>query len=210
MWNPGDHVILRGIYNRRVWIVQSSIVVKDEPNEVALALLPGAQCAMPEGYIHGKHGPEGKWSRWDDYLHKLPNLQEFTWHTNRLLLLMRPEDYYGSIYFWRHDTNEFLGYYVNFQLPFTRTTNGFDTLDLELDIVIEPSYAWHWKDSEEYQDGIAKGILGKEWTDQIEQSKPEVFQIIEQHLYPFDGSWLNWRPDPSWELPKLPTGWDQV
>jgi hypothetical protein len=66
MWKPGDHVLLRGIYNNHVWIAQSSIVVKDDPAEVALALLPGAGCAVPEGYLNRKHGTGGKWSRWDD------------------------------------------------------------------------------------------------------------------------------------------------
>ena len=145
MWQPGDNVVLRGIYNQHVWIAQSAIVVKDEPEEVAIAICPGAQCAMPEGYINGKHGVRREWSRWEDYSKGNRNMQEFTWHTNRLLLLMKPDEYYASIYFWNHASEEFLCYYVNFQLPFIRSTNGFDTLDLELDIVIEPTYEWHGK-----------------------------------------------------------------
>ena len=27
---------------------------------------------------------------------------------------------------------------------------------------------------------------------------------------PFDRDWSTWRPDPSWETPELPTGWDLV
>lgn len=210
MWNPGESVTLRGIYQHQIWIVQSGIVVKDEPEEVALAILPGAQCSLPEGYIKGKHGPAGRWSRWEDYQTGRPNLQQSSWHTNRMLVLMQPETYYASIYFWRHETNEFLCYYVNFQLPFTRSPHGFDTLDLELDIVIEPSYEWHWKDAEEYKDGIAQGVLLPEWTGQIDRSKEEVFQKIEGRQYPFDGSWLGWKPDPDWAPSKLPPGWDQL
>lgn len=210
MWKSGDHVLLRGIYNHHVWIAQSAVVVKDDPSEVALAILPGARCAVPEGYLNRKHGAEGKWSRWDDYLHDRRDMQEFTWQTNRLLLLMEPEKYYASIYFWNHASNEFLCYYVNFQLPFTRTTCGFDTLDLELDIVIEPSYAWEWKDAQEYQDGIAKGVFQQEWIEAIDQAKVEVFQKLESRSYPFDGSWLNWVPDPAWVAPSLPEAWDQV
>lgn len=210
MWKPGDHVVMRGVYNQHVWIVQSAIVVKDTVEEVAIAILPGAQCAMPEGYINGKHGVRGKWSRWDDYQNDRRDMQEFTWHTNRLLVLMQPEKYYASIYFWKHDTGEFLCYYVNFQLPFVRSAHGFDTLDLELDIVLEPSLAWSWKDQEEYQDGIARGVLRPEWIDEIEQSTEEIFQKIELRKYPFDGAWLNWQLDPGWSTPRLPNDWDQI
>jgi protein associated with RNAse G/E len=210
MWKPGDHVLLRGIYNNHVWIAQSSIVVKDDPAEVALALLPGAGCAVPEGYLNRKHGTGGKWSRWDDYLNDRRDMQEFNWHTNRLLLLMEPESYYGAVYFWNHASNEFLCYYINFQLPFTRTAHGFDTLDLELDIVIEPSYEWQWKDAEEYQEGIAKGVFQPQWIEKIDQAKAEVFQKLESKAYPFDGSWLNWMPDPRWSPPKLPEDWDKL
>lgn len=210
MWNPGDRVVLRGIYDNHVWIAQSAIVVKDQLEEVALAILPGAQCAVPEGYIKRKHGGEGKWTRWDDYKNDRRSLQELTWHTNRLLLLMSPADYYASIYFWDHATHEFLCFYVNFQLPFKRSTHGFDTLDLELDIVVEPSYEWQWKDLEEYQEGIAKGVFQQEWIDNIDHAKKAVFQKLESRSYPFDGSWLTWMPDPSWAAPSLPKGWDTV
>lgn len=202
--------MLRGIYNHHVWIAQSCIVVKDDPSEVALVILPDARCAVPEGYLNRKHGAGGKWSRWDDYLNDRRDMQQFNWHTNRLLLLMEPEKYYASIYFWNHATNEFLCYYVNFQLPFSRSTHGFDTLDLELDIVIEPSYEWEWKDAQEYQDGIAKGIFQQEWIDHIDRAKLEVFQKLGSRAYPFDGSWLNWTPDPTWSAPSLPEGWDRV
>ncbi len=210
MWNYGDHVILRGLNNQHVWIAQSAIVVKDDPTEVALAILPGAECAVPEGYVNRKHGGSRKWSRWDDYQNGRRNIQKISWQTNRLLLLMEPEKYYASIYFWNHASHEFLCYYVNFQLPLRRSAHGFDTLDLELDIVIEPSYEWSWKDAEEYQDGITKGIFQQEWIDSIERAKPEVFQTLETRGYPFNGAWLNWVPDPDWVTPTLPTDWDKV
>ncbi len=137
-------------------------------------------------------------------------MQKFVWHTNRLLLLMKPEDYYATVYFWKNDTNQFLCYYINFQLPFWRSEIGFDTLDLELDIVVEPTFEWSWKDVEEYQRGIECGILRKEWVQEIDAAKQEVFQNLEKRQYPFDGSWLNWMPAPDWSLPTLPKNWDKI
>src|SRR5512140_506985 len=167
MWKPGDTAVLRGIYNQHVWIAQSAVVVKNDGDEVALAMLPGAECVMPEGYINGKHGVRGKWDRWEDYAKDHRDMQKFAWHTNRLLVLMEPEKYYATIYFWENASNQFLCYYVNFQLPFRRSEIGFDTLDLELDIVIEPTYEWHWKDEDDFQRGIKCGILRQEWIQAI-------------------------------------------
>jgi hypothetical protein len=209
MWKSGDAVVLRGIHNRRAWYVQSALVVQDNPEEVALVILPGAECAAPYGYIHGKHGPDQGWDRWSD-MKKGWKLERYTWQTNRLLVLLEPDRYYASIYFWKHDIDQFLFYYVNFQLPFQRSKVGFDTLDLELDLIIEPSFNQRWKDSENYQYGIESGIILKEWTEKIDIAKCEVLDKITLHQYPFDGWWLNWRPDPNWAPPRLPEDWDKI
>ncbi|MBI5839357.1 MAG: DUF402 domain-containing protein [Chloroflexi bacterium] len=210
MWKSGDVVTLRGIYNRRAWYVQSAVVVQDRPEEVALAILPGAECFAPEGYINGKHGAKRGWDRWDDYVNDNWKMQRYNWHTNRLLILLEPEKYYASIYFWQDDVNEFLCYYINFQLPFRRSAIGFDTLDLELDIIVEPSHEWRWKDLDDYQRGIDRGIILKEWTNEIDCAKQEIFEKLAKRQYPLDGKWLNWKPDPSWPTPKLPESWNEV
>lgn len=209
-WKPGEAVALRGIYNQRVSYIQSAVVVHDHPGEVALAVLPDAECYAPEGYINGKHGEAGHWDRWEAYQKGVWKMQRYTWRANRVLILLEPEKYYASYYFWRADTNQFLCYYVNFQLPFRRNSLGFDTFDLELDIIIEPNYEWRWKDVDDYQRGIASGILLKEWVQEIEAAKPEVFARLEKRTYPFDGLWLDWMPDPKWSPPELPEKWDKI
>lgn len=210
MWLPGDSVAFRGIYNNCVSYIQSAIVVQDTSDEVALAILPGAECFAPEGYIHGKHGTSGQWDRWDTYENGDWKMEGYTWHTNRLLVLLHPEKYYSSIYFWQADTNQFFCYYINFQLPFRRSRIGFDTFDLELDIIVEPTFEWRWKDAEDYQQGIQRGFLLNEWVQEIDTAKQEVFEKIENRQYPFDGSWLDWMPDSSWSPPTLPANWDKI
>jgi len=209
-WQPGDSIALRGIYNHRVSYIQSAIVVHDHPEEVALAVLPGAECYAPEGYIHGKHGSAGHWDRWDDYVKGDWKMEKYAWHTNRVLILLQPKKYYASVYFWQAATGDFLCYYINFQLPFRRNKIGFDSFDLELDIVIEPTYEWCWKDMDDYQTGIERGIILSEWTEEIDAAKQEIFDKLEKRQYPYDGAWLNWMPDPIWSPPTLPDNWDKV
>jgi len=209
-WKPGAAIALRGLYNRHISYMQSALMVRDSPEEVALAILPGAECCAPEGYVNGKHGELRQWDRWGTYIKGNWNMQGYAWHTNRVLILLQPEKYYASYYFWQVDKNQFLGYYVNFQLPFRRTSIGFDTFDLELDIIIEPTYEWRWKDADDYLRGIECGILLDEWVKEIEAAKPEVFDKLEKREYPFDGAWLDWMPDPTWSPPTLPENWDKI
>jgi hypothetical protein len=63
---------------------------------------------------------------------------------------------------------------------------------------------------DEYEAGIREGGIGEEWVKGIEASKPEVLERIRRRAYPFDGSWLSWRPDPGWEPPSLPVGWQEL
>jgi uncharacterized protein len=208
-WNPGDQIALRGMYQNCPWYIQSALVVKDSSEEIALLVMPSAECAAPYGYIHQKHGPNGKWERWQEMLNFPWHLEKYTWHTNRFLILLRPDEFFAIIYIWQHESDIFQCYYINFQLPFQRSHCGLDTFDLELDLVIKPDYGWQWKDAEDYQRGIEAGILLPEWVRGIESAQKDIFAKLEQRLYPLDGHWLNWQPDPTWIAPTLPAGWEQ-
>jgi len=206
MWNPGDVVAWRGIFRNQVWHVQPTIVVKDSPEETVLTLLPGTECIAEANYPKGKKN--GK--RWWDFKDGSWNLAKYTWRTNRLLLIFEPEKYYSTILFWHHESHEFSCYYINFQVPFERTHCGVDTLDLDLDLIINPDLSFEWKDENDYQMAIEHGLITPIWMAGIESAKPEIFDRLEKRQYPFDGSWLDWMPDPAWMLPTLPENWDKI
>ena len=206
MWKPGDIVAWRGIRNNRIWHVQPTIVVKDEPGELVLTLLPGTECMAEETYPQGKN----KSRRWWDFKNNDWKLAKYHWHTNRLLLIFESEKCYSTILFWDHNTGVFLCYYINFQLPFQRRYDSADTLDLELDMIVNPDFNLRWKDVDEYRLAIENGWISSEWMREIEKAKPEILERIEKRQYPFDGSWLDWRPDPGWSPPRLPENWDKI
>ena len=210
MWNPGDSVALRGIVNGRLWLAQSVVVVKDTDEETLLLLTPGAQCAYPDGWWRWKHGDYSQGTRWHDVNSNTWTLREFAWQTNRLLMVLEPLKYYSTFYFWDHATNRFLCYYINFQLPYQRSHCGFDTLDLELDLVVDPAFTWKWKDEDIYHEGIRAGCIQQHWVEAIDRAQQEVFARLQARCYPLDGAWIDWRPNPAWNPPVLPTGWQEV
>jgi protein associated with RNAse G/E len=161
---------------------------------------------VEETYSKGKSAANRLWN------FKFPDwrLAPFLWHTNRLLILYEPDQFYSIRLFWEEKSNAFIGYYINFELPVTRTPFGVDTMDLELDIDIEPDLSFHWKDQDEYQRAVDHGLILPEWVRSIEEETPRILGRLENHKYPFDGCWLHWMPDPNWRPPKLPEGWDQL
>ncbi len=57
---------------------------------------------------------------------------------------------------------------------------------------------------------LKAGSSSPEWVNEIEIAKSEVLDRLEKREYPFDNSWLNWRPDPNWSTPELPKDWDKI
>ena len=206
LWRSGDVIVWRGVFRNRVWHAQPVIVVKDTPEEMCVTLLPGTECVAPEGYLDGKDSAKRRWS----FKEKDWKLENYAWRTNRLLILLEPDTYYSTMFFWRADSNDFLLYYINFQLPFQRSHCGIDTLDLDLDLIINPDFSFRWKDEDDYQKAIDHEVIMPEWTQEIEIAKKEIFNKLEKRQYPYDGSWLNWMPDPGWLPPKLPKNWDKI
>ena len=102
MWKPGDLVVWRGIYRNRVWHAQTTFVVKDSPEEIVLALLPGAEGMADSDYAKGEKNGKRRW----DFKDRQWELEKFRWLTNRLLFLLESKKYYSIIYFWNDDSNE--------------------------------------------------------------------------------------------------------
>lgn len=182
-----------------------TFVVKDTLQELVLAILPGTVCKVEKDYGKGKSG-----KRIWDFKDTDWELDNFIWHTNRLLFIVEPGKYYSINLFWNHEKNEFIGYYVNFQHPYRRSDCGVDALDLELDIDIDPNLNFRWKDVGDYQKAIECGVISAECIHGIEAAKPEILERLEKRQYPFDGSWLDWMPHPNWSPPALPENWDKI
>jgi protein associated with RNAse G/E len=206
MWSPGEIIAWRGIFRKRVWHVQPTILVKDSQKETVLTLIPGTECIAEESYPTGKKNGNRRWNFSDEDW----KLAKYIWQTNRLLLIFEPEKYYSTILFWNHQCNKFVCYYINFQLPFQRNHYAVDTLDLDLDLIIHPDFTYTWKDVDDYQKAMDHGLIAREWAQAIEDSKLEILEKLEKRQYPFDGSWLDWMPDPNWSAPALPKDWDKV
>jgi len=99
---------------------------------------------------------------------------------------------------------------VNLQEPLRKTRIGFDTLDHELDVIVEFNGSWRWKDEDELAEAISRGLLPAEDEPRLRSEGERAVRRIVEREPPFDRDWSDWRPDPAWPVPALPEGWDRI
>lgn len=104
----------------------------------------------------------------------------------------------------------FSGWYGNLEAPAVLTGDVLDTVDWDLDVVIQPDRSWAWKDEDVFAARLAEPP-GTYWVDDEERVRKagrEVIALAESGGFPFDGTWCDFRPDPAW--PALPDDFPHV
>jgi hypothetical protein len=124
----------------------------------------------------------------------------------------RGRDY--SIRWFFRPAGTFSGWYANLEEPAVAWRDadlaGIDTVDWDLDVVIRPDRTWEWKDEEEFTARLA--MPDAYWVDdeqRVRRAGHDVIALVEAGAFPFDGTWCDFRPDPTWPAisSKMPTGW---
>ncbi|GLY94639.1 DUF402 domain-containing protein [Actinoplanes sp. NBRC 103695] len=135
------------------------------------------------------------------------------WQGAGILMLFPPEADHSVWWFWT-DEGVFDGWYVNLEERVVRWADGdlagVDVIDQDLDVVVRPDRTWEWKDEDEFAERLA--FPDHYWATDEQAIRAEgrrVIKIVEAGEFPFDGTWTDFVPDPSWELPELPDGWDR-
>jgi hypothetical protein len=208
-WQPGDRITLRytghcdgKVAGKPGWLQGWPYVVADD-NDDLLALW------MPVGTHMHLIDMADRSSPMRELIHGNHPYDEF--RRGEVLRLMFPGRPYSIWLHWSNDVERrFLGWYVNLEAPFVRTPIGVDTTDNSLDLVVMPDFSWHWKDEHLAQRWIDLGVYTRQDTDSFYEDGREVIANVEARRYPFDGSHLDWRPDPRWTTPTLHDGWDRV
>lgn len=193
---PGEGIALREVWRGRVFEARPTIVVEDEADQTMLLLPAGARCAVPvddEG--RELRIPDRAWRH--EVRRRGPQpILSFAW----------PELPY-SVLLWTAEGRRV--WYVNLQDPLTRTPFGFDTVDHALDVLIElDGSGWRWKDEDELQLAVARGLFSEHEAAEFRRWGEIATEHVLASSSPFDRDWTAWQPDPSWQLPQLPEGWD--
>jgi Protein of unknown function (DUF402) len=198
-FESGQTIALRQTWSGRVWAARPATVVEDAPEQTMLFVPAGTGWMAP--FLDGQRLkiPQAEFElaplRYEDEIHVLSFAWPHTWYA--VLLLLRSD--------WSPDS-----WYVNLEEPLRRTAIGFDTLDHELDVIIELDGSWRWKDEDDLAEAIRRGVIRAQDEPRMRADGERAVRRILDREPPFDRDWTTWRPDPSWPIPVLPDGWDRL
>ena len=202
-WDTGTVVLWRSVQDGLVTEAQPRRVVRDEHDLVALYLCPGTRWQKRKGRPGGPRGRQimpGSWTEAFD---------DVAWTRNHLLSLYRPGSAHSVGLFWGAADGAFIGWHVNLEAPWRRTSIGFDSRDHILDLIVAPDLsAWQWKDADEFAWAQEIGLIAPAEAAAIQAEAERAIGAIERRASPYSDGWEQWMPDPRWTIPALPPdGW---
>jgi hypothetical protein len=197
-FEPGETIALRQTWEGLVWAARPATVVDDTPVQTMLFIPAGIRWMAP--FHDGKRL-------------KIPQedfeLVELLYDEAHVLSFSWPNTHYAVLLFFRPDLSTW-NWYVNLEEPLRRTEIGYDTLDHELDVIVEFDGSWRWKDEDDLAQAIRRGVIPADQEPRLRADGERAVRRILDREPPFDQDWSDWRPDPSWPAPALPQGWDRI
>jgi len=188
----------RYIHKGRLRWAMPNLVIEETPARVASLIVPGVVTKGPKDPVHERY-VQNLLTGWE--------LDDWVWHSKRILHLTTFGASHALDLHWDHATGRFLGWYVNLQEPLRRSPLGFDTFDQMLDIWIEPDGSWRWKDWDELVEAERVGLFT---TDEAAAIRAEGERVIAKLGTLLPTGWEDWQPDPAWSRPALPEGWNTL
>jgi len=207
-WQAGAVIVHQEVWRGKLWSARPMTVVEDRGTSLVLwcphgtrwktaTTPPTREPASTRAERFAVSLSLGDWV-----------LADFSWDVSTLVLV-RPEQWHAVGVSWR-ETGEDWGWYINFQRPIVRTARTVQTMDLMLDIIVEPDRRWKWKDEDEFAALVSNGVIDAKEAEHVWEEALRVIGQIEANEPPFNESWHDWRPDPTWPVPELPVGWERL
>ena len=199
-WEPGEVIVERQIWHGLITAAVPTIVIESTPDHVVTFVAPGAPFGFVEDVVFPS--PTGRHPRYG----------QGAWQGHGMLTITPRTGDFAVQHYWRGPDRQFACWYLNIQEPMRPTSVGFDSQDLELDILIAPDgVTWELKDDDILEQRIAE----ERWTaDEIAGVRAIGARIVSSTVetgdWWWDRKWADWEPDTSMTAPEFPRGWDAV
>ena len=204
-FEPGQTVVRRILHpDDRIATLQSTRVVSDDDRGLLLWFGPGSTLVR-------RTTVDGEPTRHLPYLVELrmSTVLEAARSTTGVLILTPPRAAH-SVSWWFDEDGRHTAWYVNLERPAVRWRGGIDVRDHALDLLIAPDRSWEWKDEDEFERRTGQlPFWGADQASQIRAEGLRVIETLDAKDFPFDGTWCDFVPDPSWTPTPLPRWWDQ-
>lgn len=171
---PGTVLVVREVLHGAEWASWDERVVSDDGTVLATGLADGTPMAFPPHPVPHPWGQHAAWTR------------------THVLKLRRQGDWYSVWKFFDAD-GAFTHWYVNLETPVVRAPGAIEVNDLQLDVVVDPDGAWHWKDVHHLAPSLASGRISQDELLATLAAAAEVADLLER-----DDRW--WAPWDGWTL----------
>lgn len=199
MWNPGDLIIRREVlgfspidavdasvsWHGNAWLELPVFVVQDTDEHLITYIGEQTPFTFPEGTwptADGRHPWQGR----------------SAWFGHGCLMIQRPGEHHAVWHFWEGPERRFAHWYINFQTAFRRTSRGYDTQDLELDLVVAPDGSWELKDDEFMEQRVAERRYTAELVAWTRAEAKVLIERLNNRDHWWDPAWADWEPPPEW------------
>jgi hypothetical protein len=208
-FTPGQIILHRNTRRGRLAFARPVRVISDDVRGLLLWMARGTP-TVNEVTLAGKGARGMPFSEW---VTQEFELRAGAWQGPGILLFFPPDRDHSVWWFWDDDA-QFECWYVNLEERAVRwddgAVSGVDVVDQDLDVVVAPDHSWEWKDEDEFAERLA--FPEHYWVHDEAAVRAEgrrVIKVAEAGEFPFDGTWTDFAPDPSWSVPELPVGWDR-
>jgi hypothetical protein len=207
-WSPGETILMQEVWRERVWAARPMTVVADHGDLLALWYPRGTRWKAPTTPPHRRR-EAARAARFATSLRLCEwAFVDYEWDVDSLWLLSVGE-WHDVRVSWLPDGTHW-GWYVNLQEPYQRTARGIRTMDLMLDVLVNPDRTWRWKDEDELETLVNEGVFDAPVAQHVREVGLQVAARAERNEPPFSDPWPEWRPDPAWRAPELPPRWDEL
>ncbi len=201
-WQAGEQILVEEVWNGKLWSVRPVLVVDDRDDQLVLWSPKGSVRkvpTVPPSRPRAKTRSERLMSclAYEDWV-----LADSEWDVSTLWLT--EWDALHSTWVSFLENGSHWGWYINLQRPLERFSRGVRTMDLMLDVIVEPDLAsWRWKDEDEFQAMLDWGLLDAVEAAEVRAEAARVIKRAQMNEPPFSDDWPRWRPNPSWPMPSL-------
>jgi SAM-dependent methyltransferase len=207
-WEEGDVVTVRGAYRdatidadiETIIDAKPMVVARDDDDHLALWFPAFTRTRRPVALSPRLPRP---WCRGDGVV--VPG----SWDWSSTLVIHVPGEWRTTWVLWSSD-GSFMGWMVDLDRPLRREDTGFLVDGLQLDLVVDATRRWRWKDQDELDRAVALGFVSEVDAAKARAEGERTIADIEAGRWPFTDEWSTWKADPKWPTPELTASWWRI
>ncbi len=199
-----DEVVWRSLPGGDLGYVFACRVLIDEPDVIAVVQPTGSVVSRRSGTRGGRNGRSLLPGGWDG------GRVAGTWDRLPSVRLHPIGRHYSVIRTWLAEAERCDGWYVNLERPWTRTSVGFDSEDLVLDVTATRDLSdWQLKDEDELAFAVEVGLVSEVAARRTHAIARAAAEDLDHRRWPFDeAAWPTGMPPELLAPVTLPDRWD--